>query len=204
MSKPFIFEDIFQLPWRELPPVMQKHYAVRPDSQDRVVVRGMMSIRRSRWVRWLSPLLRMFGALVPWDGSGVPVTVNFYSGEGSSAFHFDRVFNLPGRSPFRFHSRLEPIKGNEVIEVMRGGLGWRSRYLARGNHIVLEHVGYYWKVGRWLLPMPMLTWVLGRGAAEEEALSDDTFKMWMTVTHPLFGEAYRYEGVFEIAEVIRA
>jgi hypothetical protein len=87
---------------------------------------------------------------------------------------------------------------------MRGGLGWRSRYLAHGDHVALEHVGYYWKVGRWLLPMPMLTWFLGRGAAEEEALSDNTFKMWMTVTHPLFGEAYRYEGIFEIAEVIRA
>jgi hypothetical protein len=204
MSKTYLFAPIFGIPWDQLPPVMQQHYAVRPDSRDKVVVRGVMSIRRSPLMRALAPLLNLFGALVPWDGDDVPVTVTFTSGPGSSDFHFDRLFDLPGRKPFRFHSRLVPIHSNEVIEVMRGGLGWRCRYRAQGRRILLDHVGYAWKLGRWLLPLPFLSWMLGRGAAAEEALTDATFTMWMTVTHPLFGEAYRYEGAFTIAEVIRA
>jgi hypothetical protein len=51
-----------------------------------------------------------------------------------------------------------------------------------------------------IIPLPLVL-VLGKGAAEEEVLSDDSFRMWMAVTHPLFGESYRYDGTFRISEV---
>lgn len=200
MSKAPIFQSIFGVPWADLPPVMQKHYAVRPDSQDRVTVRGTMTIRRSRLMKMLAPLLRFFGALVPYDGEGIPATVTFTSGPGSSDFHFDRIFQPPGKPSFRFHSRLVQISGNDVIELMRFGIGWRAHYRMNGNHISLSHIGYYWRIGKVLIPLPM-TWIIGRGAAAEDVVNDNSFTMWMTITHPIFGEIYRYEGAFEIAEV---
>ena len=200
MSQAPIFESVFGVPWETLPPVMQKHYAVRAHSRDRVVVTGTMNIRRGLLIRLLSPVLKLIGALVPYDGTGIPVTVTFYSGPGDSAFHFDRVFNFTDKPPFRFHSRLEAGRDREMIEFMRGGIGWRAVYQANGPRVALQHRGYVWRVGRFLVPVP-LTWIIGKGAAEEEALTDDTFKMWMTITHPVFGESYRYEGNFRVTEV---
>ncbi len=178
---------------------MQKHYAVRADSKDRVVVSGTMNIRRSRLIRILSPLLKLFGALVPYDGQNIPVTVAFYSGIGSKVFHFDRVFDFVDKPSFRFHSKLEQTSGSEVIEFMRFGIGWRAIYRASEKHIFLTHVGYVWRIGSLLIPLP-LAWIIGKGAAQEDVLNDETFRMWMTVTHPIFGESYRYDGVFKIAE----
>jgi hypothetical protein len=200
MSKAPIFQSIFGVPWSDLPSVMQKHYAVRPDSHDRVVVRGTMTISRSRLMRLLAPLLRFFGALVPYDGEGIPATVTFTSGPGSSDFHFDRIFEPPGKPAFLFHSRLVQISESDVIELMRFGIGWRSRYRIDGNHVSLSHIGYFWRIGKMLIPLPM-TWILGRGAAAEDVVNDNSFTMWMTITHPLLGEIYRYEGIFEVTEV---
>ena len=195
-----IFEGIFGRPLSGLPPVMQKHYGVRADSADRVTVEGVMNIHRGWLIRLMSPFLRLFGALVPYDGKDIPVTVAFYSGPGEMAFHFDRSFHFPGKQVYRFHSRLQPVSGDEVVEVMRGGIGWRCAYEAEGKHIRLHHRGYVWRIGRFLIPLP-LALILGKGAAGEEVLTDDTFSMWMTITHPLFGENYRYEGTFKIAGV---
>lgn len=195
-----IFEGIFGKPLSALPPVMQKHYAVRPDSTDRVTVEGVMNIRRGWLIRLLSPFLRLFGALVPYDGTDIPVTVAFYSGINDKSFHFDRTFHFPGRPAYRFHSRLQHVAGHEVIEIMQGGICWRSTYEAEGRNVRMRHLGYVLRLGRFFIPLP-LALIFGKGAAGEEALTDDTFKMWMTITHPLFGENYRYEGSFKIAEV---
>ena len=200
MSKAPLFQSIFGVPWAELPPVMQKHYAVRPYSLDRVVVKVIMTIRRSRLVRFLSPLLNIFGALAPYDGENVPATVTFYSGPETSDFHIERVFEPPDKPAFRFHSRLVQVAGSDVIEYMRFGLGWRAHYRTSGNRVTLTHIGYYWRLGKFLIPVPFV-WVLGKGAATEEVLTDNRFKMWMTITHPLFGVTYGYEGTFDIAAV---
>ncbi len=195
-----IFEGIFGIPWTRLPPVMQKHYAIRPDSDDRVTVEGTLNIRCSRMIRLAAPLLKLLGALVPYNAENVAVTVAFYCGRGKNCFHFDRLFRLPGKPTFRFHSRVEPIGDGELVEFMRCGIGWRCIYRAEGNRVILEHRGYVCRIGGKLIPLPLALF-LGKGAAEEEAVDENTFRMWMSVTHPLFGENYRYEGTFRIAEV---
>jgi hypothetical protein len=200
MSNEPLFQSIFGKPWSDLPPVMRQHYAVRADSQDEVVVDGVMTIRRGLITRILSPILRRLGSLPAHDGHDIPVRVRFYSGKNSHSFHFDRLFKFPDRDPVRFHSHLEPVSGHEVIEFMTGGIGWRAHYSAEGDKIRLRHIGYVWRIGPLRLPVP-LKWILGVGQAEEEALSDDRFRMWMAITHPFFGESYRYDGTFRITSV---
>ena len=202
MSQAPIFQDIFGAPWGQLPAVLQQRYGARADSLDRVVVSGVLNIRQSRFVGLIAPLLKFFGALAPFDGRDVPVTVAFSSGPGVNAVHYDRVFHFKGRPPFPFHSRFEQVSGGEVVEYMRFGLGWRALYGVEGARVTLSHRGYVWRIGKALIPLP-LAWVLGKGAAAEEALSEDTFKMWMTITHPIFGENYHYEGEFRVIEATR-
>ena len=203
MSQAPIFQEIFGASWPNLPIVLERRYGVRADSLDRVVVSGALNIRQSRFVRLIAPLLKFFGALAPFDGLNVPVMVAFYSGPGAHTVHSDRVFNFAGKPPFPFHSRFEPISGGEVVEYMRFGVGWRALYAVESARVTLTHRGYVWRVGKTLIPLP-LGWVLGRGAAAEEALDEDRFTMWMTITHPLFGENYRYEGEFRLIETAHA
>ena len=200
MSQAPIFQNIFGTPWPTWPPVMQKHYAIRAQSRDRVVVSGVMNIRCGWLIHLFAPLLKCLGALVPYEGQNIPVTVSFYSDPDGNGFHFDRMFNFPDRKAFSFHSVLEQVSGDEVIEFMRSGLGWRCRYCMEGAQVRLIHRGYLWRIWKWIVPLP-LKWVIGKGAAAEEVLSEVEFKMWMTITHPLLDEIYRYEGRFKVVEV---
>lgn len=154
-------------------------------------------------MRLLSPLLNVFGALLPFDGEKIPAKVTFYSGLKTADFHFDRTVEPPGRPAFRFQSKLVQMSGNDVVEFMRFGIGWRAHYTISGNRVSLRHIGYVWRIGTVLIPLP-LSFFIGAGSAAEEALTENSFKMWMAITHPVFGETYRYEGTFDIAEVTLA
>ena len=196
-----IFQSIFGVPWCELPLVMQKHYAIRPFSRDRVVVRGKMTIKRSLMVRLMAPLLNILEILVSYDGKDIPTQVTFYSVPESPDFHFDRKLTPSDLTAIHFHSRVIQCDGNEVVELMKFGLGWRARYQIKGEQVTLTHIGYVWGIGDMMLSLP-LTWLLGKVSAVEDVLTDSSFKMWMAISHPIFGEHYRYEGTFDIAEVI--
>lgn len=192
-----IFKSIFGPSWNALPPVMHKHYANRPYSRDIIISEGVMDVSLPPIARLLSPLFRVFGTLVPYAANSIPVTVRFCSEEDSSAFRFDRQFLFPGKQPYYFRSRMVQIKGNDIIEFMRFGLGWRMHYLWDGKKVILQHQGYVLKLLGILIPLP-LSWLVGKGYAEEEALSEDSFRMQMYLTHPLFGKIFEYKGVFTI------
>jgi predicted DCC family thiol-disulfide oxidoreductase YuxK len=195
-----LFQSIFGDTWSALPAVMHTHYDVRAGSADRVTVEGIMTVKRSFTARLLSPLLTFFGALVPHSGDNIPVTVKFYSAAGTRRFYFDRMFHFPHHAPYRFLSCMEQLQGNHVVEFMRFGIGWHSRYFWDGQKIRLEHVRFVCRVLGMLIPLP-LEWLMGRGAAWEEPLSDESFRMWMGVVHPWFGETYSYSGTFRVTEV---
>jgi len=192
-----IFKSVFGHQWQSLPSVMHKHYANRPYSNDVVTVEGKMQVEVSRFARLLSPLLRLAGALVPYAGKDIPVTVRFCSESDSNVFCFDRIFYFHGRAPYHFRSRMVPVKGGEVIEFMRIGIGWKARYRYDGRKVILEHRGYVVKFLGILLRLP-LELLMGSGYAEEEAMSDDRFRMYMDIRHFLFGKVYAYMGVFTV------
>lgn len=195
-----IFQSIFGEAWNDLPPVMHHHYANRPFSHDVVTVEGIMEVSASPLACALSPLLRLTGALVPYEGKNIPVTVRFRSELHSDAFCFDREFRFPGKAPYHFRSRMMPIDGNEVIEYMGLGIGWRAAYSYTSGKVRLTHKGYVWRIFGQPLSIP-LELVLGKGYAEEEALTDHSFRMMMKIRHPWFGKTYSYAGTFQIVEV---
>lgn len=195
-----IFSRLFGADWSALPPVFHKHYANRPCSRDIVVVEGEMRVDTSWLIRLLGPVLRLSGSLPPFAGEGIPVTVIFRSEPDSHAYGFDREFRFPGREPYRFRSWMVPVGGNEVIEWMRGGLGWRAAYSCRDGEVRLDHRGYAIRLLGRAIPLP-LQLLFGRGSASESALDADRFAMRMSLRHPLFGLVYGYSGVFTVREV---
>ena len=184
-----IFRHIFGAGWDQLPPVFRKHYANRPFSCDVVVVEGVMDVELSGMARLFAPLLRISGALVPIEGRDIPVTVTFRSEPDSAAFIFDREFRFPGREPYHFRSAMVPIGGNEVIEWMAIGLGWRAAFSFEQGRVQLEHRGYALRCFGRVIPMP-LDWLFGRGHAWERAIENTRFAMAMTIRLRIFGMLY--------------
>lgn len=195
-----IFQSVFGQNWGALPPVMKKHYANRPHTNDKVTTEGVMKIESSFLGRLLTPLFMLAGTLVPHEGNDIPVTVNFLSSPTSNRFSFDRTFFFPGKKPYRFFSRMQPLKNNELVEFMRFGFGWHAAYSWNGTKVILDHKGYVLNFFGMLLPIP-LDLVMGKGYAEETPIDDDHFSMMMEIRHPLWGKIYGYSGTFKITGV---
>lgn len=194
-----IFQAIFGADWNNLPPVMQRHYANRPYSSDRVSVEGTLDVMCGGPVRWFRPLFLLSGMIPPFNETKVPVTVVFESDRNSRDFQFNRTFHFAGRKPYRFRSRMRQIAGDDVVELMRFGIGWRMRYLWQDGKVVLQHKGYVLHLFGHFIPLP-LTILFGAGHAEETALDDSNFDMWVEIRHPWWGKIYGYSGHFRISQ----
>jgi hypothetical protein len=193
------FQPMFGEQWRHMPPVLHKRYANRPHCSDVVTVEGIMKVEISRFARFLSPLLRLAGALVPYAGENIPVVVRFRSQPNSNIYGFDRTFHFPEK-PYRFFSRMLPIRGDEFVEFMRIGIGWHASCSWNGQKVIYAHRGYAVKPFGKLIRLP-LELLLGSGTAWEEPLSHDCFRMYMDLRHPLWGKIYSYSGEFAVTEM---
>jgi hypothetical protein len=199
MSKEPIFKSIFGVDWDKLPPVMQKHYANRPYSSDVTTVEGILDVMCAGPVKVFAWFFWLIRGIPPHNEKKVPVTVRFESDMDSCFFHFNRAFYFKSRNPYHFRSRMFQVKGSEMIEVMRYRFGWRMNYLWEGDRVKLKHKGYVLYVFGWFIPLP-LTFLLGKGYAEECAIDDDSFDMSVTITHPWWGAVYEYKGRFKVKE----
>jgi|AntRauTorcE11897_2_1112592.scaffolds.fasta_scaffold00112_9 hypothetical protein len=198
MTEP-IFKNIFAEDWDILPPVIKKHYANRPYSSDIVIIKGTLDVMCKGPVKWLSPLLWMMRGIPPHNEQNVPVTVTFRSEPESKAFVFDRDFDFKTRKPYHFKSHMLQVEGNEVVEIMPFGIGWRMNYLWQDNKVILKHKGYVLHLFGHFMPLP-LTVLIGKGYAEERAVDDNTFEMSMQIMHPVWGKIYGYKGRFSFRD----
>jgi predicted DCC family thiol-disulfide oxidoreductase YuxK len=194
-----LFKPVFGDDWDRLPPVMHRHYANRPFHDDVVTVEGRLDVESSFVGRLLRPAFRWAKALVPHEGKGVPVTVHFVTDARSNAFRLERTFHFPGRAPYVFRSAMIPMRGNELVEMMGRGSGWRSAYKWDGRKVVLSHRGYVVRMFGLYIPVP-LTLLIGSGYAEEAAIDDDTFSMWTEIRHPWWGKVFSYGGTFSVTK----
>lgn len=193
------FKSIFGKDWDSLPPVMKKHYANHPYSTEVNSVEGTLDVFCKPPLLWLSPLMRLLGQIPTFNEKDVPVTVRFKSDLNTKAFHFNRNFQFPGRKPYVFNSRMLQVKDNEVIEIMRFGLGWRMKYCWDGEKVILAHKGYVLQLFGHLIPIP-LTMFMGAGNAVEYPVDERTFDMEVSITHSWWGEMYGYKGRFEVLD----
>ena len=199
MSDP-IFKSIFGKSWDELPPVMRKRYANRPYTQDKVTVEGILEVSCAGPIKLFAPLFWLLGGIPPHNEKDVPVTVRFQSEPDTKVFQFNRLFHFKTRKPCSFHSSMVQTKGNEVIEIMRFGPGWRMNYLWEDGKAILQHKGYVFSLLGHYIPLP-LTPLMGKGHAEEIPVDGDKFDMFFHITHPWWGQVYGYKGSFTVKEI---
>lgn len=196
-----IFKSVFGASWNALPPVMKKHYANRPYSNDLATVEGTLDVKCAAPFRLLAPLMKLAGQIPLRTERNVPVTVDFQSDMSSPMFHFNRGFRFKNTAPYSFRSRMVQVNGNQVAEIMRLGLTWKLEYLWDGRKVFLRHRGYALHLFGAFIPLP-LTALLGTVYAEEMAIDDDTFEMINRITHPWWGTIYEYKGRFTVTKEV--
>ncbi|MGB0843928.1 MAG: DUF4166 domain-containing protein [Alphaproteobacteria bacterium] len=195
-----IFYTVFgQSSWDDLPKVLQDHYRVRANSSDLIEMTGTLDIEVSAFAKLMS---KTSGALVPRGGKEIPVVVKIYADKGVDALVFDRTFEFPNNEKHRFVSRMYRLGGNQLVEVVKFGLGWRHTINWTGEKIVLAHKGYCLRVFGKFLPMP-LAWLMGVANAEEIAVSGDSFAMWTKVGTKYLGKRFAYKGTLKITRVVQ-
>jgi len=198
------FKAIFGAAWHTLPQPFIKHYRNRPYSRDSFRVSGTMSVRTSPLLRAFAPLSRALGGIPLVNANDIPVTVDFESEAGGRAFHFNRLFHLPGGKPWRFHSRMVPTGGTlgdgRMVEEMKFRLGWRVHFRFTEGRVRLHHDGYALCLFGQHIPLP-LGWLIGSVEAEEWITGEDRFDMCVHINHPLFGQIYEYRGSFDTSAI---
>jgi hypothetical protein len=195
------FRSVFKTTWDDLPPVFQKRYANRPYSNDLATVEGKMEVSFSRLMSCMMPILRLMHILAPYQGKDIAVKVDFRSTADSDATCLDRKFYFPGKQPYEFNSRVQPIKDSEAIEYMSFGIGWKIHYFYDGVKVIMKHKGYVLKLFGYNIPLP-LGLLIGSGYTEETVLDENSYRVAMTISHPLFGALYSYAGDFTFTRLI--
>ena len=191
-----IFMQALGEDWLKLPPVLQRRLSNRPYSNDELKIEGVMQVHSSRYMNFILPMLRIGGAAFPPPQENIPVTVIFRSDKNSARFWFDREFHF--QPPHKFKSYMALVKENVIADYMHFNLGWRAKISVADNRLKFTHAGYIIRIFNFHIPLP-LALLIGQCHAEEQALSENSFKMKMTMDHFLLGRIYEYSGEFCLA-----
>ncbi|TVO67057.1 DUF4166 domain-containing protein [Denitromonas ohlonensis] len=177
--------------WDKLPPALQAHYRFGTTTDT-----GEMDIEYPRFMQPLLSVLRVFGALV--DRSGRQVSTVVEKHVVGDRQHWRRTITYPNGKVIRFDSFWVSAVHGQVIEFVNPVLGLQMAPFVTENRLHYRGVRFVAKLGPILLPIP--EWmVLGHTTIVEEAVDEKHFAMDFRLTHPLFGQVFRYSGKFEAA-----
>ena len=158
----------------------------------------MEEVHHSLFAKLLIPFGLLFGAIVPFRGRDVPVSVHYASSPNDANLYWDRAFTFRTDKCFHFKSYMAHVKNNEVIEFVRFGVGMRLLVTAEDGALVFRDKGYVWRIFGFILPIPAGLF-FGSAYVEERPIDADSFSMKMELSHALFGILFRYRGRFSIA-----
>ena len=177
--------------WDKLPPALQAHYRFGTTTDT-----GSMDIEYPRFMQPVWSILRLLGALV--DRQGKSVTTIVEKRVVGERQVWQRTITYPDGQIVRFDSFWVAAGNAEVIEFVNPVLGLQMAPYVVGEKLHYRGVRFIAKLGPVSIPIP--EWlVLGHATIIEEALDDTHFAMDFRLTHPLFGELFRYSGKFEAA-----
>lgn len=175
--------------WDKLPAALQAHYQFGTTTDT-----GHMDIEYPRLMQPLLNVLRLVGALVNRDGKQVSTVVEkSVAGERQ---YWHRTIQYEDGKVVYFNSFWVSAGSNQVIEFVNPILGLQMSVRVVDGR--LEYCGerFVLKIGAVLIPIP--EWLaLGHTRIVEEAVDENNFVMDFRITHPWFGQVFRYSGQFE-------
>ena len=97
-----------------MPKILKEHYAILPYSNDSIKLEGVMDIKLSTLTKSIKPLLKFFGALVPYEGKDIPTTVYVKSHPNKDNFVFERNFKISKNITYVSHSTFLKLAHKKV------------------------------------------------------------------------------------------
>jgi len=177
--------------WDKLPAALQAHHRFGTTRDS-----GHLDIEYPRFMQPCLSLLRVIGALV--DRGGRHVSTLVEKSVVGDRQYWRRTITYPDGRVLTFDSFWVVAGGNQIIEFVNPLLGLQMAARVVGGKLHYCGVRFVVKLGPLLLPIP--EWlVLGRTTIVEEAVDETHFVMDFRLTHPLFGQVFRYSGEFEAA-----
>lgn len=178
--------------WDKLPTALQAHYQFGTTTDT-----GHMDIEYPGFMHPYLSVLRLFGALINRCGRRVPTVVK-KSVVGERQY-WRRTITYPDGKTVHFNSFWVYAGSNQLIEFVNPVLGLQMAAYVEDGRLHYKGVRFVAKLGPVLLPIP--EWlVLGHTTIVEAAVDDTHFAMDFRLTHPLFGQVFRYSGEFEAAQ----
>lgn len=187
-----LMQQILGKDWQQLPPALQAHYV-----GGHSVEQGHLDIHYPRAMQPLLQLLHLMGALIHRRGRQLPTEVRKEEHRGRQRWQRRIVF--PDGKILHFDSRWEAGKRGQLIEYVNPMLGLAMTPYVVGRQLHYRGECFIVRLGPVRLRAP--EWLLGHTSIVEEALDDSRFAMDFRLTHPLLGELYRYNGVFDTRPV---
>lgn len=175
--------------WHKLPRALQMHYRFGNTTDN-----GHMDIEYPWFMQPYLSTLRILGALIDRSGRRVSTIVEKSVVDGRQ--YWRRTITYPDGKVVYFNSFWVSAGGNHVIEFVNPVLGLQMSVHVEDGALHYRGVRFVAKLGRRLLPIP--EWlVLGHTTIVEHAVDETHFAMDFRLTHPLFGQVFRYAGEFE-------
>ncbi|RYE00681.1 MAG: DUF4166 domain-containing protein [Sphingobacteriales bacterium] len=176
--------------FEQLPAALQAHYKAGPTRES-----GHLDIEYPRWMQPFLTLLRLVGALVNRAGRQVPTLVEKW--DSAQGQQWRRTISFSNGKVVYFNSRWVKGEGNRLIEYVNPLLGLEMAVHVEGGNLYYEGVRFIVKLGALLIPIP--EWLLlGHTTIVEEGVDANHFAMDFRLTHPVFGQIFRYAGTFEV------
>jgi hypothetical protein len=187
-----------ELGWRRLAPAIRERFRWKPAAGAEIRYVGEMQVVRSSRLCWvLAQLCRLIGTpLAPHRGTHVPVTVMLSLDREGAGVVWRRLYRFPGRRPVICVSVKKATGADGLIECVGGGIGMWLRLSERAGALNFRSTGYFWSLGGWRLVLPdwLTPGVLTVVHSDE---GRGRFRFAISVVHPLFGETFFQDGVFE-------
>jgi hypothetical protein len=187
--------------WYRLAPAIRRHYSLS-DGQTLVLHGVMTEIFHSPWIKPLLLIAQAIDALVPHQGTEVPVEVrNRTDPAHPQTLYWHRTFRFPDGRTTHFRSRMEAVADGQIVELLRLGIGIHLQVDERDGALQYRALRHCWKIGPWMLPIP--NWLLlGDAIIIESAASAEELYLDFRIDHPLLGRTFGYRGCFTFEPMI--
>jgi hypothetical protein len=174
--------------WEKLPLALQAHYQGATNADT-----GHMDIEYPWFMQPVYSLLRLFGALPNRRGQHIATVVRKHIEDGRQ--HWRRTITYADGRVIHFNSIWE-VHNNHLIEYVNPLLGVEMAPYVVGDQLHYRGVRFVLRLGPLKLSIP--EWLaLGHTTIVEKATSASEFEMDFRLTHPLFGQVFRYSGKFQ-------
>jgi len=187
-----------ELAWRRLAPAIRERFRWKPVAGAEIRYVGEMAVVRSSRLGWaLAQLCRLIGTpLAPHRGTHVSVRVMLSLDRDGSGVVWRRTYRFTGRRAVACVSIKKATDAEGLIECVGGSIGMWLRLSERAGALHFRSTGYFWALGRWRLALP--DWLTpGTLTVVHSDEGQGRFRFRISVVHPLIGETFFQDGVFQ-------